>query len=163
MNQRNRKQFLIFAALLAFIMVMTISGAAQAPKDTLRNMTQGETFSGSCCKAWSDSIELAQAEKPRPIIVTWSTDYRSTGPMLVGLRINNSPCTFYGSAFLAAAAPDNNMYASASFQWVIMPGDYGLVRGKNTIRVCGGGVGAEDSISLGYYTLTARLDRKATR
>lgn len=144
-------------------MVMTIASAAQAPKNVVRNMTQGETFDGTCCKVWSDSIEVVQSDKPHAIVVTWSTDYRSTGPMLVGLRLNNGPCTFYGSAFLAAAAPDNNMYASTSFRWVILPGDYGLVRGKNTIRVCGGGADADGSISLGYYTLTAHLEGNSSR
>jgi hypothetical protein len=43
--------------------------------------------------------------------------------------------------------------------WVIMPVDYGLVKGSNTIRLYGGGISPADTISLGFYTLTVRLDK----
>jgi hypothetical protein len=145
------------------VLLMLVSSIAAYPAtngDTLRVMSQGETHTGFCCTVWSDSVELVQPQQAVPMIVTWSTDYRSNVTMLLGLRLNNGPCTFYGPAFLPAAAPANDLlYASTTVQWVIMPGDYGLVKGVNSVRLCGGGGSETDSITLGFYTLTVRLDK----
>ena len=156
----NTKRTFVLVALLASLM-FAFPTAAQVTNSgsTLRVMPPGETHTGFCCTVWSDSIAVQQPEKPLPIVVTWSTDYRATGPMEVGLRINNAPCTFYGPAYLAAATPANDTYASVTFQWVVMPGDYGVAKGTNTIRLCGGAMSGADSISLGFFTLTARVDK----
>jgi hypothetical protein len=159
----NKKTALLMIALFASLMLATsVAAHAAANGGTLRVMTEGETHAGVCCTVWSDSVEVMQPEKPLPIVITWSTDYRSSGAALVGLRLNNGPCTFYGPAFLPAAAPASDtldLYASTTMQWVVMPGDYGLVKGPNSIRLCGGGVTPTDSITLGFYTLTVRLDK----
>lgn len=104
-------------------------------------------------------MEVTETAVPTPIVVTFSTDYRANAPILVGLRLNGGPCVSYGPAFLQAAQPENDMYASATLQFVIMPGDYKLAKGTNTIRVCGGGMSETDSISLGFYTVSIRLDK----
>jgi hypothetical protein len=158
----SNKYTVVLVALIASSMLATSPAAQAATKSgrTLRVIEQGATYPGLCCNVWTDSIEVRQPEKPVPMIVTWSTDYRSTGPMLLGLRLNNGPCAFYGPAHLPAAAPANELlYASTTFQWVIMPGDYTLAKGPNTITVCGGGVEATDEIELGFYTLSVRLDK----
>ena len=160
MNLGSKKRTLILVALFASLMLAaSVSTQAATNGATLRVMVQGETHTGYCCSVWSDSIEIVQPEKPVPMVVTWSTDYRATGPMEVGLRLNNGPCTFYGPAFLPAATPVNDTYSSTTMQWVIQPGDYGLVKGTNTVRLCGGGMAPTDSISVGFYTLTVRLDK----
>lgn len=156
----NLKRALVLATVFASLMFVTsLTAQTTNSGSTLRVMLQGETHTGFCCAVWSDAISVQQPEKPLPIVVTWSTDYRATGPMEVGLRVNNGPCTFYGPAFLAAATPANDTYASASFQWLVMPGDYGVAKGTNSIKLCGGAMTATDSISLGFYTLTARVDK----
>jgi hypothetical protein len=156
----SKKPTLVLVALFASLMLATsITATAATNGDTLRVMTQGDTHTGLCCTVWSDSIEVIQPEKPLPMVITWSADYQSTGPMLLGLRLDNGPCTFYGPAFLTAAAPANDTYASTTLQWVVMPGDYGLVKGTNTVRLCGGAMAPTDSIVLGFYTLTVRLDK----
>jgi len=43
-------------------------------------------------------------------------------------------------------------------QWLIMPGDYRLVKGANEITLCGGAVYSDtDTLTLGFNTLTAGL------
>ena len=159
-SSSTKKRTVVLVALIALVMLVTSFAAHAATNGaTLRVMAQGETHTGFCCTVWSDSIEVSQPEKPVPMVITWSADYRSTGPMLVGIRLNNGPCTFCGPAYLPAAVPANDTYASTATQWVIMPGDYGLVKGSNTIRLCGGGISSADSISLGFYTLIVRLDK----
>jgi hypothetical protein len=158
----SKKHTLVLVALFASLMLATSIAARAATNSggNLRLIEQGATYTGLCCKVWTDSIEVMQPEKQVPMVVTWSTDYRSDGPMLLGLRLNTGASRFYGPAHLPAAAPANELlYASATLQWVIMPGDYTLGKGPNTVAVCGGGIEATDSIVLGFYTLSVRLDK----
>ena len=39
---------------------------------------------------------------------------------------------FYGPASLSPFSPEDGTYNSKTFQWVIMPGDYALMRGPNS-------------------------------
>jgi hypothetical protein len=155
----SKRKFLLIAVVA--ILLVAVSGIAHATTSggTARVMLQGETHTGICCSDWSESVEVVETAVATPIVVTFSTDYRANNSILVGLRLNNGPCIFYGPAFLQAAQPANDMYASSTFQWVIMPGDYKLAKGSNSIRVCGGGMFESDSISLGFYTLSVRLDK----
>ena len=155
----NKNKFLLVA--VAACLMLAASGIAHAANSggTARVMLQGETHTGYCCSVWSEPVEVVETAVPLPIIVTFSTEYRANSPILVGLRLNNGPCTFYGPASLQAVQPENEMFASSTLQWVIMPGDYKLSKGSNSIRVCGGGLNESDSISLGFYTLNVRLDK----
>jgi hypothetical protein len=157
----TKKSGLIFIAVIVCLMLApSISAQVGSNGATLRVMDQGETHTGFCCSVWSDFIQMTQPEKPVPMIVTWSTDYRSNAPLLVGLRLNGGPCTFYGPAYLPASAPGDDTYASKTIQWVIMPGDYNLLRGANSIRLCGGGIfSQDDSITLGFYTFHVTLGK----
>lgn len=160
----GNKYTLVAVATFASLMLANSLAAQTAIKTgrNLRVIEDGATFTGACCKVLTDSIEVVEPERPVPIIVTWSTDYRSDGPMLLGLRLNDGPCAFYGSAHLQAAAPANELlYASTTFTWVILPGDYLLRKGSNTVVVCGGGIEATDTLVLGFHTLSARLDKSA--
>ena len=78
-----------------------------------------------------------QPEKNVPMIVTFSTEYRSASPMRVGLKLNNGPCTFYGPSSLDTATPANNGY----------------------VQLCGGGTSLADSIEFGFYTVSVRLEK----
>ena len=50
--------------------------------------------------------------------------------------------------------------ATITFQWVIMPGDYKLIPGRNVVRLCGGGVSSDtDAITLGFGTLAVRFGK----
>jgi hypothetical protein len=127
----------------------------------MRRSYPGETHKGMCCKDWEASVTINEPEKNVPIIVTFSMDYRADAPFYVGVRVNDGVCVFNGPATIPAYNPDVWSRTTTTFQWVFMPGDYKLEKGLNVIRVCGGGVySADDSIELGYYTVSARLQDK---
>jgi len=154
-NQRS----LVFATVLVCLLAAA-SIAAPAQTSVVRVPYQGETHTGLCCSNWDASVTVHEPQKPLPIVVTFSTDYRATAPFFAALRINNGPCTFYGPTYLPTFNPDDFTYSSKTFQWIILPGDYKLARGRNVIQLCGGGTSsADDSIELGFYTLSAHLQR----
>jgi len=149
-----------FVVLPVLISAVSISALAASKTSVSRSIYQGEAHTGKCCSNWGDPIEVVEPDKLVPIVVTWSTDYRANASLITGLRVNGGPCTFYGPAFIRPFTADDETYASRTAQFVIMPGDYKLVPGTNTIQVCGGGVFAEtDSVVLGFSTLTARPEK----
>ena len=155
----NTTRALLFLAVLACIVTFA-AASAMAQSNVQRTVYQGETHTGICCSNWDASVRITEPDKIVPIVVTFSTDYRSNAPFFAALRLNGGPCVFYGPAFIPAFSPADESYASRTFQWVILPGDYKLVRGPNTIQVCGGGtVGETDTITLGFNTLTAHLQK----
>ncbi len=149
---------LSIACALAFITMPVFAGA---PDASINRVTyQGETHKGMCCNSWDASVTINEPEHQVPIVVTFSTDYRATGASFVGLRLNGGPCVFYGPSFLPKFTSDDNTYSPASFQWVIMPGDYKLARGKNTLTLCGGAIFSQnDSVELGFNTMKAELQK----
>jgi hypothetical protein len=158
----NNRWWLFFGMLIFVLVLGTLSAAAQGKESSNRIMYRGETHVGQCCTNWADPITITEPYKLAPIIVTWSLDYQANAPVIVGLRVNDGPCGSYGPGFIQKFEPETGYsYAPATFQWVIMPGDYKLVTGKNVIRVCGGGEwGAADTkIELGFNTLNARLEK----
>ncbi|HVO81835.1 MAG TPA: hypothetical protein VMT28_13955 [Terriglobales bacterium] len=147
------------AAVVCVIAAGSISALAVPMAQVLREVAGGN-HTGKCCSVWDESIRFFEPETMVPVVVTWSADYQANAPFLAGLSLNGGPCTFYGPAAIPTFTSTDDTYASKTFQWVIMPGDYGLVKGPNTICLCGGGVFADtDSITLGFNTLAARLGR----
>ncbi len=156
---RIARRSLRFATVLACLLAAT-SIAASAQTSVNRVSYQGETHTGLCCSAWDASVTVKEAEKLVPIVITFSTDYHATAPFFAAIRLNDGPCTFYGPTYLPAFNPDDLTYTSKTFQWIILPGDYKLTRGRNVIQLCGGGTSStDDSITLGFYTLSAHLQR----
>jgi len=150
--------------VLAAAFTMTPAWAQSTPASphstVLRVSYQGETHTGLCCSTWDGKVTINEPEKLVPIVVTFSTDYRSTAPFYAALRINGGPCVFYGPASLSPFSPEDGTFNSKTFQWVIMPGDYALMRGPNLLQLCGGAeLSAHDALTLGFYTLSARLQR----
>ena len=157
---RISQRSLVFASVLACLLVVTSLAASAQTSSVARVSYQGETHTGLCCSTWDASVTIHEPQKPLPIVVTFSTDYRATAPFFAAIRINGGPCAFYGPTYLPTFNPDDLTYTSKTFQWIIMPGDYKLTRGRNVIQLCGGGTSsADDSIELGFYTLSAHLQR----
>lgn len=154
------KQSLVLLATLACVVALSSISAFAVPKaQVLRSVADGP-HTGRCCSRWDQSIRVNEPDALIPVVVTWSTEYRSNAPFLTGLSLNGGPCTFYGPGTIPASAPADDTNASITFQWVIMPGDYGLVKGWNTVRLCGGAVFADtDSITIGFNTLSARTGK----
>lgn len=153
------KRSVVITALACIIGLASISAFAVPKAQVLRD-TNGDHHTGRCCSSWDQSIRVNEPTRLVPIVVTWSADYQAEVPFLVGLKLNGGPCAFYGSSALPASSPADGTFASKTFQWVIMPGDFGLVAGSNVIRLCGGGVFADtDSIVIGFSTLSARVGK----
>ena len=148
---------MISRLLVLCVLMGSVAAFAADPESPVSRVTYpGETHTGLCCKPWDAVVTINEGEKPVPIVVTFSTAFRATGPFYVGMRLNNGPCTFDGPGNIPTYNPEEWSYASETFQWVLMPGDYLLAKGSNVIRVCGGAVfSANDSIELGANTLTA--------
>jgi hypothetical protein len=157
---RFNKQGIRFLVALLFGITMATSSATAEDGGVMRSNADG-TFTGACCSRWDESVTVREPGKPVPIVVTWSTDYQSNAPFLVGLSLNGGVCTLYGPASLTAQNPGDGIYmAPATLQWVIMPGDYGLRSGRNDITLCGGGLlGETDSITVWGNTFEAHIER----
>ncbi len=156
-SKMNKQNIGVLAALM-FTIVMACGSAMASDKRILRSNVDG-TYTGTCCTRFDESVTVYEPTALVPVVVTWSTDYQSNAPFMAGLSLNGGPCTLYGASSMTAQNPNEYM-ASASFQWVIVPGDYGLHSGKNVITLCGGGMtGDTDSITIWGNTLVARLER----
>ena len=151
---------LAFVAILASLIAAGSISAFAVPKAQVLRVSDGATHTGLCCSAWNDSIRVVEPNYLVPIVVTWSTEYQSETPFVVGFSLNDGPCTFFGPKSIPAFNPGDSTMATITFQWVIMPGDYKLTPGRNVIRLCGGGVSSNtDTITLGFGTLTARFGK----
>jgi hypothetical protein len=168
--QFNKRNLVLLALLVCVFTIVSIpvaaqsaqtSDAAPAPK-VARTTYQGETHVGRCCKLWDAAITVTEPQdKLVPIVVTFSMDYRATAPMYIGLRVNDGVCAFNGPNSVEMFSPAiETQYKPATYQWVVMPGDYKLAKGPNTLTVCGGGIdffAENDTITLGFNTLSASL------
>ena len=152
------------ARLLATAVGLLVAGstlALAAPKPAvLRIDYPGITETGKCCFNWDLSLKVIEPERLVPIVVTWSTDYQSDALFYSGLSVNGGPCAFYGPGIITTFVPDDiASYATRTVQWLIMPGDYKVVKGVNEITLCGGGVYSDTAtLTLGFNTLTAHLE-----
>ena len=158
----SKRSLLVLGFLACLLAASSVSVFAEEPENpVMRASYPGETHTGMCCKLWDASVSINEPEKNVPIIVTFSTDYRANGTFYVGLKLNDGVCAFNGPSIIPAFQPDDWTRTTTTFQWVIMPGDYKLATGLNKLTVCGGGsTSANDTIELGFYTLSARLQKK---
>ena len=157
---RANNRRLGMVALLATLIVVGSISAYAVPKTQVLRVSDGAVHRGICCSSWNDSVRFVEPNFVVPVVVTWSAEYQSASPFLVGLSLNDGPCTFYGPKSIPAFTPGDSTMAPITFQWVIMPGDYKLIPGRNVVRLCGGGVSSEtDAITLGFGTLAVRFGK----
>jgi hypothetical protein len=153
----NNRRVAFFGVLIFMLAAASISALAQQRTQVLREVAGGY-HTGMCCSTWDEFVIMHETGSAVPIIVTWSTEYQANAPFLVGLSLNGGYCTFFGPGSIPAFSSTDDTLTSMSFQWVIMPGDYGLRRGRNVIHLCGGGVfGDTGTITIGFNTLAAQL------
>jgi hypothetical protein len=154
---------LAFAAVMAFTLVFaSLSASAQSHQSPVfRADYPGETHTGSTLESWGPTVTIRETEKPMPIAVTWSGSYRATTGFYIGVSLNGGPCVFSGPSSVPAFFPDDFSSTSMTLEWVIMPGDYKLDRGMNTITLCGASSewGSNGTINLGLNTMVAQLVR----
>jgi len=153
-----------FAAIMACLIVAGTGSAFATnlkPNQVFRSLSS-TTLNGKCCFLWGESVTVTEPIAVAPVTITWSADYavHVIDLYLVGLSVNNGACTTlsYGSRALQAyTTGDGDGYASASFQWVVLPSD-GLKKGTNTFELCGGGENSDsDSVTLGNNTLVVKI------
>lgn len=154
------KRSLVILAALAFAVAVSSTSAFAVPKAQVLRVSDGSNHTGRCCSSWEDAVQVNEPDRVVPVVVTWSTEYQTDKPFLAGFSLNGGPCTFSGPKSIPPFNPGDWTMSTITFQWVIMPGDYGLVPGRNVIRLCGGGVFSDtDTINFGFGTLAARLGK----
>ena len=149
----SMRRFVIGIAVVCFAVGLATSAFAVPPNEVLR-MEFNQTFTGKCCFSWGETVNVTEPKAVVPITVTFSTDYRSDFDFnSVGISVNAHPCMTTQTLF--RFNPTDGTFQSGNFEWVVLPSD-GLVRGNNTITLCGGSV-TNGSITLGFNTLAARI------
>jgi len=142
------------AALACMMMAGSISALAANPNEVFYTYT-GENFSRACCYSWNDTVSITEPASVTPVVVTWSTEYLTTGFFLVGLSVNKGACTAFGPRTISPSLQGSRV-DTRSIQWIV-PSSV-LVRGKNTFLVCGGAdSGYTGPIELGIRSFAARL------
>jgi len=144
-------------AIMCLLVGIATAAFAVPPSEVVR--VQGnQTFTGTCCFPWGETITVTEPRVVVPVVVTWSTDYLTTAGNVVfevGVSVNGHPCLNRGT-LNEFVSPDGTA-TSATFQWLISPSD-GLIKGTNNITLCGGSASG-GSITIGFNTLAARMSK----
>jgi len=153
------------AALACIVLAGSLSAFAVPANQVFRvdSTTGFVTFTGGCCFSWNDEVTFSATKPLAPVIVTWSSDYQSSGENQVGISLNGGSCIAYGAGrmpmFFPVDAGSTAPFSNISIQWVIEPSD-GLVIGKNIFTLCGGGsFGNSVTTKLGFRTLTVQVSK----
>jgi len=149
------KTFVIGIALACVAMGIATNAFAVPPNEVLRIETN-QTFTGACCSSLGETVTITEPKMVVPVTVTFSTDYRASGNGLIGISVNGHPCATEQNFF--TFAPADGTFRSLNYEWVVTPTD-GLVRGNNTITVCGGVGFGGGSITFGFNTLAVRISK----
>jgi len=153
--------------LTTLLAMIVVSLAAMAPaafavsNGELLRVEQNQAFQGACCFSWLEHVTVTEPSTLVPVMVTWSADYQATGPFLAGISVNGGPCKFFGSASIQPFGKGDGSgdFDSHLFQWFVLPSD-GLVKGKNTFTLCGGGtISPSAVILLGFNTMAVRTTK----
>jgi len=145
---------LVIGIAVACIAVGFAAVAFAVPPSEFLRVKTNQTISGACCFSWGESVSITEPKAVVPVVVTWSTDFRSTNISFVGVALNGHPCI--SGETLEEANAANGSFTSRTVQWIIQPSD-GLIKGSNTITLCGGLEQGTGSISLGFNTLAVRI------
>jgi len=142
-----------FAVILACLGIAA-SAFAIPPNELLRK-GDNPIFTGQCCFSFGESVTVTESAKVMPVVVTWSTDYQSIVSFNVGIAVNGHPCQVPEFQDLDISG---SLFRSRAIQWVVLPSD-GLIKGNNTITLCGGGSKETDTLTLGFRTLSVTISK----
>lgn len=107
------------------------------------------------------TVKLTEPATITPVIVTWNADYNVSGASVALLSVNGGTCLPYGPFTLQEPqliAGSNSITVSDTHQWIVLPSDGVLVKGKNTFQVCVAGYLEFQTINIGYSTLTVQSE-----
>ena len=148
-----KKRILHLGIMCVIIAIGTLVFAV--PSNQVTRVEINQTFTAACCFSFGESVTITEPKTLVPVVVTLSTDYRSTSFSRAGISVNGHECL--ATAQFTPSAPADGSFASHTFQWVISPSD-GLIKGSNTITLCGG-MDGNGSLTLGFNTLAARISK----
>ncbi|MFZ3340766.1 MAG: hypothetical protein WA609_18915 [Terriglobales bacterium] len=155
---RARRSKAAFVATLACIMLAVSISAFAVPPAQVARVNDAVTFTGQCCFLWKETVKITEPAVVVPVIVTWSADVVVNDEFLVGLALNGGPCAADGSREIPWFYGISGA-ANATHQWIVFPSD-GLVKGKNTFALCGGGAfSPTDTISFTLSTLAVQISK----
>jgi len=156
-GSESMTRFNLCLAVICVALGVATAALAVPPNEVLLNGNP-QTFTGTCCFSFGETVTVMEPKVVVPVVVTWSTDYRLTANLFynIGISVNGHPCL--SSDLIDGFAPPDGTFQSRSFQWTILPSD-GLIRGTNTITLCGGGEVATDTITLAGNTLAVRFSK----
>jgi len=152
-TERTRRRI---AGLALVLVVLGVASLAHAiPMNQLLRKTTNQSITGKCCFTFNEAVTVTEPAQLTPVVVTWSSDYQSNVPFKVGISVNNHPCQV--TEFLNLDA-SGSLFRSRAIQWVVLPSD-GLIKGSNTITLCGGGGRDTDTFTLGFRTLAVTISK----
>ena len=149
----SRRQIMGLAAILACLAFAAYAFAL--PMNQVLQKGDKPVENGKCCFSWGDTVSVVEPAKVTPVVVTWSADYQSTNQSFVGLAINGHPCQVPEFHNLDSTG---SLFGARAFQWVVLPSD-GLIKGTNTITLCGGGARDTDTVTLGFRGLAVIISK----
>ena len=158
-SNATTRTMLLSAVLTCVMLAGTISAFAVPPTQVARLLTN-PTITATCCVPIGPTVSVTEPSVIAPVIVTWSSDYEVSGESAFNLSVNGGPCIFFGPG----DAPSVNLkggtgLVNSSYQWLVLPADGVLVKGKNTFTACAGGLGASTTIFFGGRTLSVQIGK----
>jgi hypothetical protein len=157
----------VFASILACLIVVGAGSATAADKTVLRNQNYFYV-NGQCCISLNETVTITEPATLQPVIVHWSAGYsiEVTDNYQAGLSVNGGACSANagaGAGYGPEVIPDFELgypgnFSHVDFQWIILPSDGVLKTGTNTFELCGGGANStSDSIVINTNTLSVQL------
>jgi hypothetical protein len=160
LSKANKNTVLLVAALACMMLAGSISAFAVPPNQVARTVNV-QTIKAQCCVLMNPTVSVTEPTAVTPVIVTWGADYNTSGTAQFGLSVNRGPCVAYGPFVVQEPVlipGSNSITVSGTHQWIVFPSD-GLVKGRNTFQVCGGGFGESQTINVGFSTLAVQLSK----
>ena len=157
---KANKRILVFLAAAVCMIAAGSSSALAVPASQVYRNYNTQHFAGICCALWGDTVAVTEPTTIQAVVVTWTAEYFTFwDSFYVGLSVNGGPSLAFGARSIPKTLPGVLERESGTLQWVVFPSD-GLLKGKNTFTVCGGGVSLPPAeIELGIRTLTVRFGK----
>jgi hypothetical protein len=166
---KQTKQNALYLATVACLMLAGSMSAFAISPSQVASTAAVQTITAACslgfsapspgnCPLFNPFVEVTEPATVKPVIVTWSADYNTSGTSVVGLSVNGGVCNAYGPFTLEEPqliAGSNSITLATTHQWVVLPSD-GLVTGKNLFFLCAGGYEKVQTINIGFSTLTVQ-------
>ena len=155
----HQTKAVLLTALACMMLAGSMSAFAVPPTQVARLLTN-PTITATCCVPIGPTVQLTETAIS-PVIVTWSSDYEISGESAFALSVNGGPCLFYGPGDAPfVSLKGGTGLVSSSYQWLVLPADGVLVKGKNTFTACAGGLnGVATTIFFGGRTLSVQTGK----